>query len=234
MKKFRLLFIPLFAALLAQSCISEPENHHLSVLYPNANVYYADHTEDSVVFLTFDNWKVRSLQSWLKLTTNDSYNFTFDNKMLYRFAVKTVLEPNTTGRTRLGEVMVNSYEYTAYALYPQVGYLNITNPTCKIESVHELGIPDSVSFILADSAYVELDSICFNVKDKWKLDFAEGANREWLTLNAVQGAAGMNTVLLTMQPNEATEPRETKLVLTCKTVENEIVVRQEARKKEEN
>ena len=85
MKTLRLICIAVLAALLVQSCVTEPQNHHLSILYPNGKIYYADHEEDSVVFLTFDSWKVRSMQSdWLTFTTNDSYNFNYSNDVLYR------------------------------------------------------------------------------------------------------------------------------------------------------
>lgn len=234
MKTFRFICISILAALLGQSCVSEPQNHHLSILYPNGKIYYADHEEDSVVFLTFDSWKVRSMQSdWLTITTNDSYNFNYSNDVFYRFSVLTKLKPNTTNHTRLGELMVTSYEYTTSALYPQVGFLNITRPAHKVERMHDLLIPDSVSFTLTDSADVQFDSICFNVSGNWKLDFAEDADRSWLMLDATEGVAGKKCVVLNLQPNVATEPRETRLVLTCKGVENEIVVRQQAAKKED-
>lgn len=231
MKNIRILFLCVFAALLTQSCLKEAENHYLAIQHPDANVFYADHTSDSVAFLTFDNWKVRSLQDWIKLTTNDSYNFNFANQTLYRFSVKLSLEPNTTQKIRVGEVMVNSYDYTTYALFPQVGFLNITSPAPYVERWYNRQLPDSVSFTLADSSFVEHDSICFNVSGDWTLKYAEGADSSWTELSEDQGGAGKNNVRLTLQPNEATEPRETKLLLSCKGVENEIVVRQYAKKK---
>ncbi len=94
-------------------------------------------------------------------------------------------------------------------------------------------IPDSVSFCLADSAYVPNDSLCFRVENRWTLEFV-GGQPEWLEADAMEGRAGRNRVNLTFVANPDTTARRAVVRLTSGRVSNDIDIVQYGRKKEDN
>lgn len=216
------------------SCAKEPENHRLTVVYPVNKVFYADHMEDSICFYTFDSWKIIQAPDWVTFTDATEGNDKYYHNLLRYYGVKYRIDPNTTGKTRVGRFAIRSYEYTAGTYAPQVGWLDISYPEGQIEKYNDIyNIPDSLSFTVKDSSYTETDSICFKVESSWTLNYAEPSVQQWVTFDQDFGRSGSHKVNLTLEPNTSTEPRETDLVLTCAGVKNIITVRQSGVKEEE-
>ena len=201
----RIIFPLLFLMAIAmQSCSDGLDRHELSVVYPNGYALFADQTQDSLVFLTFDSWRVSSNASWITVTGKSSDNIKYDYYKNYLIRVDLALEPNTTGHTRAGNVTVKSYDYA---------------------------VPDGADFVLRDSADVVSDSLCFNVQKEWTLTFAPGADQSWLQLSATSGAAGYNAVPITLEQNLKPQERRTELLLTSSGITNQISVVQAKAKK---
>ena len=144
------------------------------------------------------------------------------------------MQPNKTGVTRSGSVLVQSHKYSYSSPFVQLGMLNISHPQYAVDlNFDDYGIiPKIVHFELVDSAHWTSDSICFNVENNWDLAFV-GDTPEWLTLSKTTDLKGTHRVNLALVPNTDTENgREAKLRLTSGEVSNEIVVRQLPAKKE--
>lgn len=227
---FALSFLALAA--MVQSCVSDPDQHQLQIAYPNNPLLFADATQDSLLFFTFDSWKVTPNHSWLSVEGITSGEFKYDYNRRYLVSVPVALQPNTTGESRIGSITVDSYEYTAYGIYLQLGYLNITNIPCKVTSLLNdySSVPKTVDFQLSDSAFVTRDSICFNVQKSWNLSFPH-QQPSWIQLERTEGFSGNNKVYITLEENPTFEDRKTTLRLTSSGVNTDIAVTQFARKK---
>ena len=212
------------ALLLFVSCSKDPENHALYVLHPSSPRYqiFADQESDSIVFQTFDSYNMLSLNDWITITAGDSYDVKYDYRNLYEFTSLVSFKPNTTGKTRVGTVRVQSYDYQSAAVFTQLGYMDIYHPAPQLTTT-----ADSVSFDMNVAATVAVDSICFNVTKNWTLDYAADADRTWLTIDKKEGAAGHGMVTISIAPNADTEnERTTVLELKCGEVTNKINVKQ--------
>ncbi len=222
------------AILLFSSCINDDGNHQLAIEYPTTSLLFADQTKDSIVFHTYDSYRIISEASWIKVPENsDNDDIKHSDTKRYRIATTLELEPNKTGRTRLGNVRVDSYEYTVYGLYVQMGCLNIMHPQGKVESSITGAVPDSVSFQIADSSYVNVDSLVFMVYHDWELSIADGHDASWLEIEKKSGSSGRQKVNLNLQTNTTSSDRDTKLVLKSGGAADTISVKQFAPKKEE-
>lgn len=225
------------SSLFAVSC-GDLDNHELAVVYPaqGYRILYADHTCDSICFVTFDSWRVRPHDEWIRLTGKESGTIKYDNSKRYLISSELEFAPNTTNQTRIGTVEVNSYDYAVGAKYIQFGHLEITHPVAMVDSLRpESTIPHSVSFCLRDSAFVLADSLCFDVHNVWTLKCKDGEQLpSWITLGKTSGNSGKNSVALTFQENMELTPRSTVLTLTSGRVTNEIKIEQLGRKKKEN
>lgn len=230
----RIIFPLLFLMAIAmQSCSDGLDRHELRVLYPNGYALFADQTQDSLVFLTFDSWRASSNASWITISGKSSDNIKYDYYKNYLIRVDLALEPNTTGRTRMGNVIVKSYDYEGAGLYVQFPFLNITHPNPNANNYFgdNHTVPDNADFILSDSADVVLDSLCFKVEKAWTLSFAPGADQSWLQLSATSGAEGYNVVPITLEQNLTTQERKTELLLSSSGITNQISVVQSKAKK---
>lgn len=230
----RIIFPLLFLMAIAmQSCSDGLDRHELSVVYPNGYALFADQTQDSLVFLTFDSWRVSSNASWITVTGKSSDNIKYDYYKNYLIRVDLALEPNTTGHTRAGNVTVKSYDYEGAGLYVQFPFLNITRPNPNVNKYYgdHYAVPDGADFVLRDSADVVSDSLCFNVQKEWTLTFAPGADQSWLQLSATSGAAGYSAVPITLEQNLKPQERRTELLLTSSGITNQISVVQAKAKK---
>lgn len=218
------------------SCDNEPENHQLTPV-EGSIILYADQTTDSLRFYTFDNWSVTPQVDWISIvgkSREDNIKYDYTKSYLFRVIVST--KPNTTGKTRVGTVLVQSYEYSYSLPFVQLGLLNMTHPYFTADSwlSEQANIPEVAHFELTDSAHWTSDSICFTVEDNWDLAFVDETAPDWLLLEKQSGLPGKHKVNLTLVPNTDTEKgREAKLKLVCGEVTNAIVVRQLPDKKKE-
>lgn len=216
------------------SCDGETERHELT---PDVSsiIIYADETIDSLRFYTFDSWTVTPQVDWITVEGNTHLDLVHDNSVRYLCRVILNVKPNTTGKTRKGTVLVQSYDYSYSAPFVQLGLLKVSHPLFTADTWldEQSGIPDVAHYELIDSAHWTSDSICFTVQSNWDLVFAD-ETPEWLTLDKKMGLPGKYCVNLTLVPNTDTENgRETKLRLMGDKVSNEIIVRQLPAKKEE-
>ncbi len=235
--KTKTKFLAAFAlvgGLFMASCAEEGQ-HQLMIGYPaqGYSILHADEMTDSIMFVTFDSWKVTPLQTdWIRVNGKDNGTIKHDDTKRYWIKVNLEFAPNTTAHTRIGAVSVRSYEYEVGAKYLQYGHLDIFHPSAKAETfMSGSTIPDSVSFCLADSANVPNDSLCFRVENRWELAFV-GEQPEWLALDAQEGRAGRNRVNLTFEANTDTIARRAVVRLTSGRVSNDIEILQHGRKKE--
>ena len=225
MKKAYFLSAIAASILLITSCHSDPENHLLNIVYPNPyGIIFADQENDSVIFESFDSYNITSQDEWISVVAGSSYEVDYDYRNLYAFTSLLSFTPNTTGRTRVGSIRIDSYDYSTAALFYQYGFMNIVHPEPS-----ETAVPDSASFDLYVPFIATEDSICFNVSKPWTLEFAENADNTWATLDKVQGAAGKSKVTVSITPNPDTDKsRVTVLALKCGQVTNLINIRQAA------
>jgi len=225
MKKVCFLSAIAASILLISSCHKDPENHLLNVVYPSPyGIVYADQELDSIIFETFNSYNTESQVDWIEVVAGASHEVNYDYRNLYAFTSLVKFEPNTTGKTRVGAVRIDSYDYSTAAVFYQYGFLNISHPEPSVTAV-----PDSASFDLYVPFIASEDSICFNVSKPWTLTYAEGADQTWTTFDLVQGAAGKGKVTLTVTPNPDTaNGRVTVLALKSGNVTNLINIRQGA------
>ncbi len=234
-KNFLVAFGVLLSALFV-SCGEEMNQHQLLIQHPNSgiSILFADQTKDSVIFYTFDSYSIKSTSSWITVDGKGSADIKYDYTKNYRIYNSLTIEPNTENKSRVGYININSYEYQSACAFFQYGFLNIERPTAKVEkSFENTTLPETVSFTLADSAHVVQDSLVFYVQNDWRLEFADGADQSWVSMDKTEGVARFdygkarkNVVNLTLQPNPTTTDRETKVKLYSGKVSNEIVIRQ--------
>ena len=227
MKKIFYLCSVLLGSAWMASC-GENDTHQLCVVYPDGvSTLFADDTRDSIAFYTFDSWKATPMAPWISMKGAGSGNIVHDNMKRYYVSTELTMERNTTGHSRLGTVMVNSYEYAASGIYLQLGTLNITHPQYTIKRyVQGTYLPDSVAYAISDSSFVTADSICFDVRQPWTLSFKNGEQPQWVALSASKGYAGKNQVDLTFEENSDTTARIATLLLQSGNICNEIDIRQ--------
>ena len=145
------------------------------------------------------------------------------------------VQPNTTGKTRQGTVLVKSYDYSYLAPFVQLGLLCVSHPSYTIDTElpNYSSLPSEGHYELVDSAHWTSDSICFTVERNWDLVFV-GEKPEWLNIDKQTDLPGKYKVNLMLSPNEDTENgRQATLKLTSGEVSNEIIVRQLPAKKGE-
>lgn len=228
----KLLLVCSLFSLLA-SCVNDPEVHQL-VPIESPFVLYADQMEDSLRFYTLDSWTVTPQVDWIMVDGDSHKEIKYNYTKRYLFKVMLLFKPNTTGRARKGTVLVQSYDYSYYAPFVQLGLLQVSHPALTVESFldEQETIPDVAHYELIDSAHWTNDSICFTVQNDWNLDFVGESAPDWLVLDKKAGYWGNRRVNLTLTPNTDTENgRETQLRLTSGEVSNIISVRQLPAKK---
>lgn len=232
MYKIKTLFIVVSLLSLVASCADDPEMHKFS-LDPGTFVLYADQTSGTFSFETYDSWTAVPQVDWITIDGDNHLDVAYNYMNLYHSTVTFTALPNTTGRTRLGTILVKTYYSSAVPFY-QLGVLNVLHPryTIKTWLDEKAHIPDEILYELTDSANWEKDSICFKVEKDWELELVGDA--PWIELvGNTAGPKGKNRVDFNLTPNTNTESgREAKLTLTSGEVSNEIVVRQLPAKKE--
>lgn len=208
------------------SCIKDSEMHQLSIVSPG-KILFADAAMDSLNFFTFDSWKVQPNCDWLHVDGSPSATFT-NTGQLYAFKVIFAIDPNTTGHTRVGIATVTSHGYSASGIFAQMGCLDVRLPRYTVG----VGLPgtstDSVFYAMANEADTEKDTIAFQVRQPWTLQYVNEQDAEWLTLESTAGVRGFSKVPVVMKKNTDTENvRKAHLVLTSGGIKTDIIVRQE-------
>lgn len=220
--------------LLIASCANDPERHELSPV-EQPFILYADQTIDSLRFYTFDSWTVVPQNDWIIIDGDSHQEVKYDYNKRYLYRVLLKVQPNTTGETRGGTVLVKSYDYSYSSPFVQLGMLHISHPNYITDAWFDnyAIIPKTTHFELVDSAHWTEDSICFKVENNWDLEFIDDTKPEWIDIDRSTALPGKYKVILTLVPNTDKEKgREAKLRLTSGEVSNEIVVRQLPDKKE--
>ena len=209
------------------SCTDDPERHELTPAV-NSLVVYADQTTGSIDFYTFDSWTVKPQADWITVDGDAHADFVYDYTKRYLCTVFFNLQPNTSGKTREGSVLVQSYDYSTLIPFLQLGMLNVSHPAATVDSTlpDYSKVPAEAHYELTLDAQQTSDSLCFTVQNNWELTFV-GEKPEWIELDKDTDLPGSYSVHLTLQPNTDTEAeRETTLKLTSGDVSNEIKVRQ--------
>lgn len=211
------------------SCVSDPENHQLAPVEQSI-ILYADQTVDSLSFYTFDSWTVTPQVDWITIDGPSHQDIIYDYSKCYLCKAYLKVQPNTTGKTRTGKVLVQSYDYSYSSPLIQLGLLNVSHPQPTIDSWldEQSRIPEVAHYELIDSAHWISDSICFNVQKDWSLSFADETAPDWLVIdNTPIISNGHYRVGLTLAENTDTEnDRKATLRLTSGKVSNLITVRQ--------
>ena len=227
MNKIKTLLIACSVLSLACSCADDPERHELCPV-EQPFILYADQTTDSLCFYSYDSWSVVPQDSWIAVDGDSHFDVQYDYSKRYLFKVFLNILPNTTGETRSGTVLVQSYDYSYSSPFVQLGMLHVSHPTYTTDAwLDAYGIiPKTAHFELVDSAHWTEDSICFKVENNWTLEFV-GNKPEWIDIDKSTALPGKHKVNLTLAANTDKENgREAKLKLTSGKVSNEIVVRQ--------
>lgn len=217
-----LLTVPMALAMLSiVSCNNDSYRHQVAVAYPSGTqVLFADQTSDSVIFITYDSYKVTSLNSsWLKVLSSKDYpsEYTLQNPyyMGYRLRVNLQAEPNATDAPRLGQVNVYSYSTfddwaeTAGAFYYQVNWHDVQRPYPQYGR-DDNGNAISATFAARDSFSQVVDTLRFMAYDDWKLTTSEDS---YAKPDKLSGGKGYQTILLSMEPNELNDTLYTTLTL---------------------
>ena len=115
------------------SCVSDPETHQL-VPVEQPIILYADQTVDSLSFYTFDSWTVTPQADWITIDGPSHQDITYDYTKCYLCKAYLKVQPNTTGKTRTGMVLVQSYEYSYTSPFVQLGLLNVSHPLPTVDT----------------------------------------------------------------------------------------------------
>ena len=153
MYKYRKLLLACSLLPMLAACNSAPEYHELTPVVEPA-ILFADQKLDSIRFFTYDNWSATPQQDWLGIegpSRQDNVQYDYRRSILYRVLVSA--QPNTTGKTRIGTVLVHSYEYDSLFPIMQLGILNVSHPQYKADSWIDDSqfYPEVAHFELTDS-----------------------------------------------------------------------------------
>lgn len=211
---------------LLSSCDKSPYYHALSIAYPSSNAFiYADQTEDSICFVTWDSYEVfpYSNSNWVKVLDSQAYpaRKVIPNSyyQYYYGVVMLQMEPNTTGECRTGYVAVRSYgdqdwNETAYGVYYQFNWHDIRRPDPQYQydrDAQSSKYISGVKFELCDSATQQVDTLRFNAYDRWTLS---SSDETVVVPQVTTGEAGQQRILLTVpNPNTGEEERKAEIVL---------------------
>ncbi len=194
------------------SCFENTGDHYTEILYPSTGrkTLYADQTEDSLNFVTFDNWKLDTIYQntpqnmKLMLTLNPSdLAGTVEANHYVRKSVSFQFAPNTTDTIKVVAFKLNAYNNDFGAVYEQVHFHNIDRPSRR-----------NYEFLLTDTAEALVDSVIFEAYSDWTLKVKDEEQTPWISVATPSGKKGNNTVRLNLQQNTSNADRSATLVLT--------------------
>lgn len=224
MKKLALAFSLFSSLLFFNSCANESEYHYTAIHYPRVkSVLYADQTLDSISFVTFDTWMLKTNDEWIHIPENKLYGEVPVGYYI-RTSVPVTFDPNTTGESRMTVLNLLAHGNVLSTSYEQLAYLNVIHPFRK-----------DGAFLLEDSAFVETDSLVFYAHGPWKVELV-GEQLDWLVWQEgtpSTGQKGRQKLVFGMQKNQAENERKAVLRLTSNGVTDDITVVQLPPKKED-
>lgn len=194
------------------SCFEDNGDHYTEILYPENGIktLYADQTEDSLKFVTFDSWKLDTTYGnvtnpqKLMLTLNPTDMAGEVEKNSYvRKSVVFQFTPNTSDTIRAVSFKLNSYNTDFGAVYQQMHFHNIDRPARR-----------NYEFLLTDTAEALVDSIIFTAYTGWQCSVKNPEQTTWIQVANPSGKKGSNIIKLNMQKNTGSSDRSATLVLT--------------------
>ncbi len=224
MKKLSHSLAAFASILLLLSCNGKTEYHYTAIIHPvGEQSLYADQTEDSLVFITFDDWTLTLGSDWVHMDEVNRYGkvpagFYFD------VFVPLTFDVNTTGRTRTTTATVMANGNLLSSGYTQVHYLNIKKPQRRNNAYQQV-----------DSAHYERDSLHFVAHGNWTVELQgeQPAWMQWENPQALSGRKGEHKVYYTLVKNETDLRHEAQIRLTSNGVPADITLVQLPKKKEE-
>lgn len=186
-KKYSLAFLSASIGLFLASCNKESYNHSVQILYPHGysiNIY-ADQTQDSVSFVTYDSyhyygWKDNP-DDFVSVSEALASRKIQNNYLVGNiFTLPVYFTPNTTGKDRVGYVIVDSksemddWAGSVYACYCQLNCHRIKRPDAfKGDFDKELGVYKNLEYMMRDSAMQVTDTLeFFSYDHHWNLSSA--------------------------------------------------------------
>lgn len=227
MKKYFSFLSPLVLALLFACCNNDTYRHGFGFDYPraidnNTSTLFIDQLKDSVIFKTYDSYTVAAYNTdWIKPNSQFSpASANIPNSYYTWYLVKVGLdvEPNTTGKCRVGYVGVRTFglewDETCYAYYFQTNFHCITRPV-PVYKYDENRVITDAKHELTDSATQVSDEIKFVAYSDWNLTLKEG---DFVHADTDQGkgsASGTDCVVkLAVDENTSKEDRKATFVLS--------------------
>lgn len=224
MKKLVCTFALLVSLLFFNACSPESEYHYTAIYYPDLkSTLFADQTEDSISFVTFDSWLLKSNAEWMRVPENMTSG-EVPAGYYVRTSVPLYFDPNTTGESRSTILNIQTSENTLSVIYEQLPYLCITYPVRK-NSAYEL----------TDSSFVATDSLVFHAYGIWNVAFVN-EQPEWIAWQAstpVSGRAGRQKVQFDIQENQTENERRAVVRITSNGVSNDVTIVQLPPKEED-
>ena len=229
-KTFSPLSLMAGIALFFSACTHDTYTHQVSIAYPSGEqgYIYADQTEDSICFFTFDSYHYYpyahnpgnfiSIDSKYekKKITNDPYNY-------WLISLPVYFTPNTTDSCRAGFVMVDcksemdDWTGTVYGTYYQLNWHCVANPAPKY-TYNKNRVPVSVDHTLRDSTQTS-DKIVFYAWDDWSVSSSDPERVKPLTTSGRRSMHVSSTALekieipLELVPNDTPDTLRTNLTL---------------------
>lgn len=234
MKLFRSLSILLLSGLVLWGCNNETGNHYAQFVYPNSQVnpyflgykpVYADQFNDSIVFATTEQWKLKldysdSEKDWCKIDDELMQpNFNMEKGAIYYVSGPVRFTSNTTGKKRTVRFDLGAGEFVCSGGFIQLPYLNISRPFRYVvsdEAHTPLTSRDSLSSLVM-MANTPTDSIVFTVSADWKL---QGTRDSWIKPAVSYGRSGRQSITLTIEPNLTHSARYDTLFLSTMGANN--------------
>lgn len=226
---------------LMSSCLNgSNEQHNTTLTYLNkvnmAGVVYADETMDSMCVYSTDSWQATTqAPEWLTFDDNQKvYNFKIVNTDGMTLVAKRLdlhMTPNTTGHAREGRIKVHT-DYLPADMPMGISYTQ--RPVFRYaRPIPTLISKDSFALHIVDSAFVQKDSIKFQLLNNWTMKVDEdSAAIDWLTIDKTSGEAGLNVVNINItQKNTTGADRFAQIILQSGGITNKVRLYQLKEKK---
>lgn len=237
MKKILLSALMVCASgLTFQSCIEDNENHGTSIYNSLGTMapteLFADQTLDSLHIVSYDSWTARTEGGdWFEISDKQCKvpaGYIVTQTML----IKTT--PNTTGKLRVGSVVVQS-DYSEYgplstSIY-QCPWLNISAPVAQYEQVEDKATGEKYVVAKFEAPINAADNYALLACTVYA-DATLTSDAEWLSVqNADQTLKpGNYGIKFVVTPNNNAEDRVAHVTLTSNGVSSVVTYTQKGKK----